>query len=264
MIASHLPDLATVQSYHVTAQEGSSDYEILRRAQELAKVFLSYLESQVPAGGSSRGAEGTADLSNSRHEVMIGGYNSESASRRINKESGRRSVDLSVRHGIDRVRRVTHRLSVRAHGEHEALQPSHRPAPSSAFPVQLRLAYLLISPLLPPIAGFTTMFSKLSFEKKGTNAGATSQRTVAQNLCENPTLAIYGDRDMFTSVRKLQKWANELERMPHSGFMSQEVPGAGHFWHEHGAQEHLCDVVGEWANAILLGIQSKDDDVVSN
>lgn len=87
---------------------------------------------------------------------------------------------------------------------------------------------------------------------------------MAQNLCENPTLAIYGDRDMFTSVRKLQKWANELERMPHSGFMSQEVPGAEHFWHEHGAQEHLCDVVGEWANAILLGIQSKDDDVVSN
>ncbi|KAL4864593.1 hypothetical protein BDV12DRAFT_175898 [Aspergillus spectabilis] len=111
------------------------------------------------------------------------------------------------------------------------------------------ISYLLISPLLPPINLFLTLFLDLSLE---VDTEASGQRRKIP--CPNPTdqlsahrtLAIYGDEDTFTSVSKLRKWSDELSNVPPSQFVSTEVEGAGHFWREASAEQEARHSLRLW------------------
>jgi alpha/beta superfamily hydrolase len=116
-------------------------------------------------------------------------------------------------------------------------------------PTKTSISYLLISPLLPPVSQFLTLFSKLWLEVRDGPSG--KQREIPcpkpiDQLCTCPTLAIYGDDDTFTSASKLRKWTEELKKVPGSKFQSVEVGGAGHFWREAGAESRAKDAVNNW------------------
>lgn len=107
-------------------------------------------------------------------------------------------------------------------------------------------SYLLVSPLRPPVSSFLTGFSSLSFSVGGTSAQARPVPHPGDQLSKHQTLAIYGDQDDFTSVRKLQRWSDELMRVPHSQFQGVVVEGAGHFWRERGVEEQARRALREW------------------
>ena len=116
-----------------------------------------------------------------------------------------------------------------------------------------KICYLLISPLLPPINMFLTLFLKLSLNV-GTHT-ATQGRHIpcpkpTDQLGAHPTLAIYGSHDTFTSAPKLRQWSQELAQTPGSQFQSAEIGGAGHFWREHGAESEARASIKEWLRQI--------------
>ncbi|KAL4891012.1 Alpha/Beta hydrolase protein [Aspergillus ambiguus] len=111
------------------------------------------------------------------------------------------------------------------------------------------LSYLLISPLLPPVSQFLTLFTRPSLDIRDTASNNPRQfpcPNPADQLCTYPTLAIYGDQDSFTSASKLRKWSEELNKMPRSRFRSVEIGGAGHFWREIGAESQARDALRNW------------------
>ncbi|KAL2814285.1 Alpha/Beta hydrolase protein [Aspergillus granulosus] len=111
------------------------------------------------------------------------------------------------------------------------------------------ISYLLVSPLLPPINLFLTLFLDLSLE---VDTQATGHRQhiscpkPSDQLRAHRTLAIFGDEDTFTAVSKLRKWSDELKRVPQSRFVSTEIEGAGHFWREDGAEAEARHALRQW------------------
>ncbi|CAK44641.1 hypothetical protein [truncated ORF], partial [Aspergillus niger] len=68
------------------------------------------------------------------------------------------------------------------------------------------VSYLLVSPLLPPVNQFLTLFSKMSLDASAQTSSAPGQGKQGQipcpkpadQLCAHETLAIFGDEDTFT------------------------------------------------------------------
>jgi pimeloyl-ACP methyl ester carboxylesterase len=112
--------------------------------------------------------------------------------------------------------------------------------------LKLHVGYLLVSPLLPPISAFTT----LPF---GLNALKANSEDILQKLAANPSLAVFGSDDMFTSARKLRGWAQDISIKPSSRFQFVEVDGAGHFWRSISAQKSLRIAVTEWIQGLSSG-----------
>lgn len=121
-------------------------------------------------------------------------------------------------------------------------------------------SYLLISPLLPPVSSCLTGFGSGSWgpsaaswakgllghhDKHGTMDGAVDGSECLGIEEEGvEVLAVYGDGDTFTAVKKYRKWR---EKMMVSGrWRGVEVKGAGHFWHEEGVVEELERAVKRW------------------
>ncbi|KAJ6140572.1 hypothetical protein N7470_010368 [Penicillium chermesinum] len=111
------------------------------------------------------------------------------------------------------------------------------------------VSYLLVSPLLPPVSSFLTVFSTLAIDLGGRSAQARPARP-AEQLSAHRTLALFGDGDAFTSVRKLQRWSAEMGRIPQSRFQGCEIKGAGHFWREDGVETEARRVLREWLRGI--------------
>jgi pimeloyl-ACP methyl ester carboxylesterase len=253
MIASHLPSVDFVLNMFRSPLSDSAEAEVCLRASNIAQLRNRDVQSrrrlEQQAGGrtSLRASDPSHGTS---HAVLVGGYESESTSRRISRESSRQSFDVGVRQSLDRVRE---RFASR-----KSSSPQDAPAETStASEVELvapEVCYLLVSPLLPPIALFTTMFSTLSFaaKKKPSSAstgGAPANRPEVE-LVLHPSYAVYGDRDTFTSQKKLRKWAEGLKQRPNSQFQFFEIDGAGHFWQENNAAERMRGSIEQWLGAI--------------
>lgn len=130
----------------------------------------------------------------------------------------------------------------------EAFIPTGAIGTSSA-----RISYLLVSPLLPPINLFLTLFSKLSLTVGAHTPGGGRHIPCprpTEQLRANQTLAIYGSHDTFTSANKLRQWSEQLARVPDSRFQSAQVDGAGHFWREPGAEAEARTILREWLRQI--------------
>ena len=80
------------------------------------------------------------------------------------------------------------------------------------------------------------------------------------NLILNPTLAIFGTEDMFTSSHKLDAWCNKMYGLSlqtvnserSSGFRWKMIEGAGHFWREHGVEAQLLECLREWVKEEVI------------
>ena len=119
-----------------------------------------------------------------------------------------------------------------------------------ANPPVVHTHFLLISPMLTPITTLATFFTHLSFTR--TSGLGREDDDGESKLTSHPTLAIFGDRDIFTSYRRLQRWAGALAARPQSQFAYRVVATAGHFWREPGVHEQLRVALHQWIHASLL------------
>ncbi|KAI9834389.1 MAG: hypothetical protein M1819_003000 [Sarea resinae] len=246
LIASTLPPTEDIVARFAQAAQDGAEADIKARAQKLARYWNRMTQVDVAI---SRGR--TLKSQHVRHHSTVirgedGGRRTQMPSRdeRRSVESIRRSVDSLLRRSSPRSWLASRGSS----GEPEAVRArTDMPIP--------RTAYLLISPLLPPVSSFITFFSDIGHRAREklplleTSDGFVDSIDRKADRC--PTLAVYGDKDVFTSQKKLRKWAEHLVVVTEQRFCFREVAGAGHFWHEEGVEEMMRKEVGAWAGGLV-------------
>lgn len=249
LIASCLPPVELVSMLFQQVQEGSAESEINHRAEKLARDLVGFIEAHHPESldrGRPRDQVVDSPSSPSRGLAM-GGYESEAASRRISRDFSRRSLDTEkIRRSIDRTRQ---RILARTKSDQDINFPSTpctNPANRSPAPT---IAYLLISLILPPASGFTTMFMRPTFERRESQTQKIVVKDTSpkdEKFAQTPTCLIYGAKDLFTSSKKLQKWARERQSQADSMFTTHEIERAGHFWVEGDVDQRLQASIASW------------------
>jgi len=252
LIASHLPCTEAIQSRFTNPKAGTCESGIILRARSLATQWSKNAEAHAEAEAARNHKQKPLHSDDRLHahahttSIAVGG--DENPSRRASRDS-RRSMD-AVRRGVDRSAR---RLGLRHHtNSSEESGAHHVPDDDQGNYVPVvKTHYLLISPLLPPVSSFATMFSRPRIHNP--KAPRAAEEEEEDRLVKNPTLAVYGDVDFFTSVRKLRKWNHMLASKEGSLFQGVEIAGAGHFWREDGVEARLREVVGSWAGGVAAG-----------
>jgi hypothetical protein len=246
MITSHLPDLQVVLDEFESQPAESPEAEIRLRAKELSQQFINLNEAQQQELASAPSGRHSLQIPSSpTQSVAIGGIESVCSTHRVSRESSRMSFDL------DGVRRSIHRIRHKT----EQRESSARPISSDDLDIpkehlpDAHICYLLVSPLLPPIAAITTMFSKLSFTPKSAKKSPLPA-DADHELLTHLTCVVYGDSDIFTSHSKLRRWVEGCVRSSTSKFTFFEIADTGHFWHEEGSEGKLKKAITEWIGKV--------------
>jgi hypothetical protein len=236
-IAKSLPSLRIVAEVFASPSASSAQAEIILRARDLSK---QYMEKQEQQDKSKRGRDSLRVSSG----TLVGGFESEETSRRISRESSRRSLDLQgVRRSVDRIR---NKPSTKGNTRHDSSYSS-TPNTAEAFATLPRVCYLLVSPLLPPITAFLSMSTQVRLPAslwKGKEYNWEDQLQLHPGCC------VFGHHDVFTSHRRLQKWSKKLQQDSEGRFSSYEVEPAGHFWQEEGAESGLRSAIDTWLGGL--------------
>lgn len=237
LIATHLPAIDDILTRFANVVKGTAEAEIRLRAHSLSAQWKkdAQLYNEAVRGRSRNGDKLSASARSMA--LAMGGEESEPGSRRTSRES-RRSMD-AVRRSMDRSRK---KLGFRQHSSETS---EHDMVLETLVPVEIstpRTCFLLISPILPPISTFATFFSHL---RSGHQPGGEDR------LVENQSLVVYGDRDFFTSQKKIRKWVEGLVGRAGSRLRFHEVAGAGHFWRENGAEDEMRRTVAEWLGYLV-------------
>lgn len=247
LIASHLPPVSNILSLFSSASKGSAEAEIRLRASHLSIRWNRRKQSNSNRPTRDRSLKASGALRRGASQsIAVGGQESEEGSRRVSRES-RRSLDFEgIRRSIDKSRkRFTSRHES---SEEDMTQEVEKVVHEEVSEPDIR--YLLISPLLPPISKLASMFSRISFSGRSKLHTAHDSPLLKcepeKQLTSHPTLAVYGNKDFFTSHKKLRKWVESLASQQGSKFRFVEVDGAGHFWHEDGAEKQMKAAVREW------------------
>lgn len=104
----------------------------------------------------------------------------------------------------------------------------------------IKASYLLISPLQGIVTKLATMWSKTPRARTQDLAKEKVVRCdTEEKFVLNDTLAIFGDEDIFSTIKKLRLWADRLNSEENSRFQHVEIQGAGHFWHEEGVVDQM-------------------------
>lgn len=242
LIACHLPAIDGILKRFADVQHGTAEAEIRLRASGLAAQWNqdAQLHLEVHRGRRLR-AEGHPSLPVNSMSTVVGGEECEPGSRRPSREL-RRSMS-AVRRSFERTKK-----GLGKHSSNErkvSLESEERLLPT---PLQApKLCYLLISPLLPPVSNLATMFTRLTAARfRAGLLNDSSPYNVTESLHSCETLAIYGNRDFFTSQNKLRAWSETLSARPGSRFHFHEVLNAGHFWREEGVEAEMRKTIREW------------------
>lgn len=259
---------------------GSAHAEIRLRAQCLADQQNDLMQRNISlllqARSHQRGRSLQADdvLRNpkTRGGVRMGG---EEDPRRASHESHRSRSSFTldrpelVRKSVDRVRSLTRssRFSPRRQDSSKSFSSAHGSKTGSTSSVDreprdegeakavraipgvaegLQTAYLLVSPLQGWINTLATMGSMTPMARRAAPENETK-------LAISPSLALFGDSDVFVSVRRLRAWAGRLAGAGEGGrsqFRYVEVANAGHFWHDEEALRILQEQVRDFAGSL--------------
>ncbi|CAM1508603.1 Fc.00g054510.m01.CDS01 [Cosmosporella sp. VM-42] len=254
MITTHLPPLDSILQRFVSPDPDSDAGQIRLRAQHLAEqqnlvlgsARVSILERGTPRSSSKRG-------------VRIGGDEGGSP-RKSHDSHHRRSFSLDAE---DRLRRGVHELVAKArsgrHGQRLFSSEMKRPIePENPPPdepmakisdlIMPRPAYLVVSPL----QGLVTHLATVSLMPSALVRNKAPEDVAAEEkLVRNPTLAIYGDNDVFVGANKLRAWKERLVKRQGSQFRGEEISSAGHFWIEEGVLDRMRHLVGEFGDKLL-------------
>ena len=283
LITTSLPPiLASVMSPFQTPIGGSPHAEIKQRAGFLAdqqnelmnEHFSTLVSGHAQFGAHSLTiAKAHGASANGGDGVRIGGHeNLRKSSHQSHRSRSSISLDPHVKKSKERVRTIAEsahfRNQSRSNSGSGTLSPlEERKGPersSGATAAQdrellaavpnvgewLSVAYLLVSPLHGWVNSLATMslFGSREGSWKTVKDSGTSFPEHETKLTIDPTLALFGDDDVFVSVNKLRTWAERMrsacERKGNpSNFMHKEVPGAGHFWHDNEAVQILREEV---------------------
>ena len=262
MITTQLPFLRTILLPFNTPTCGSIAADIRLRAQHLAEMENLVLASARAAAIDHKNATGRP------RGLRMGGGDDPRKSHDFRRPFSLDAED--IRKGVAELMmktRKSHHKSHRKSGEHSDLHldgtsetpgseesgPSHDTLTMVSNLTSPRVAYILVSPLQGVITNLATMslggtlpraswaaWTRPSFWPGRTSSregepgtGSECEGNLAEaelKLVTNPTLAIYGDRDVFVSAKRLRDWASRLQAIPKSVFRAHEVSGAGHFW----------------------------------
>ena len=83
----------------------------------------------------------------------------------------------------------------------------------------------------------------------GAKKAGTADNNAGALFLQNPTLAIFGTCDAFTSSKRFQAWAEKQAELS-QGFGWEQVEGAGHFWREPGVMQILQERVAKFAQVL--------------
>ncbi|KAH8650508.1 hypothetical protein BGZ60DRAFT_421231 [Tricladium varicosporioides] len=289
LVTSCLPAILTaVLTPFQNPQPGSPHAEIRLRAEGLARQQSQIIDNQISPllqayhHRRERSLQINDMLSSPKSRKTSGGVRmgGEEDLRRASHDShiSRHSFSLetreTVRRSVDRVRSITQssRFSPKRHNSHGSFASSHVSKGNGSDPSinqepyddgnqgqnekivkeipgigqDLKMAYLLVSPLQGWINNLATMFSLKSHRHRDLLGENDMKFTV------DPTLAVFGDDDIFVSVKKLRNWVEKLENAAGEDvtFRHREVPGAGHFWHDHDAIKVLSEEVKTFVSTL--------------
>lgn len=287
MITKLLPPLESVLEIFAAPKNASAAADIRLRAQHLA-------EQQNVILASARAAlmEPTSPVSPRRATpgLRVGG---DEDKRRSQDHGGRRSFAIDaeekVRAGVAELMRKTKMHQLHSHRRKGSHQKEKEASPGNDgeeadktkeedhLPVVAGLpspvvAYLLISPpvgwatslmtltLGNPISGLFGRHPRSRSKDREEQAAASipvESKQERQKLIDNPTLAIYGDSDVFVAVKRFRDWAARLQSAPGSRFRAHEISTAGHFYIEEGTMQRLSDAVRAFSGELLTQAQER-------
>lgn len=247
MIASHLPApthvLRILDSSHFRRSPEQCASKIQAISEQLATILV----------GRIRGDKGFRNMSSTEQDG--------SAIRSVGSQNERRaSLDDGADDTVSQLAANSTHVEISRPNQRQHQVQKNRPLSldpdagtireaSRSDVCSVQIAYLLISPLLGPVASLTTMFKRLKPAAPGDGAAVrdTSEFT---ELARHPTCAIFGDKDAFTSRQRLEGWAQEMQARSESRFTYFKLPGVGHFWREHDADMELKRCVDTWIGAL--------------
>ena len=106
-------------------------------------------------------------------------------------------------------------------------------------PPSIDTNYILISPLLTPIANFTTFFSTSTQKGILSKQSAESYSGSMQHI-----LAIYGSGDIFAfTTGRYRRYFEHVRRDWGDQVQIEEVDGGGHFWLDARSRKSLLEKV---------------------
>ncbi|KKA26790.1 hypothetical protein TD95_003162 [Thielaviopsis punctulata] len=283
MITCQLPPLSEILSLFESPPSGSPVAEIRTRAKHLAMNQNAILSSILESQSASRSP---------RHSLGMRVGGSETAVDRKSHESSRSlsiNAEEIIRKGFNEVKTKLSPKRTSCGAFHKTIMTSEPPSPTSpvsprtpkplkspksptlkipkmidaklidAVPdlIQPRVAYLLISPLQGLVTNLATM-SLSPFSLSGRrSSNPPSPTDISENaeakLWRHPTLAVFGDNDMFVPIAKLRAWKTKLSSMPDSKFVGQEISGASHFWVERGSMHIMKMLIREFSASLIPG-----------
>jgi hypothetical protein len=240
MIAANCPPVPSILApFGGSSEPSKAAAHITSRAQGLAAETNQELRDARHARLNVPSAVSEPTRKSIDHIVSVGGDEATSNNQHENQEHGSGICD--IRQSLDAVTRKLHlRKSTEVARITEASQDEQaEPQLLSKFDFPINTHYLLVSPLLPPIASLIALpFSS----PRNHNENVTK-------LATNSTLAIYGENDGFTSSKKLNAWGNGLAKS-NPRFHAIEVDCAGHFWREPGVAQELVEHVRDWITTL--------------
>ncbi|KAK4995771.1 Lipase 5 [Elasticomyces elasticus] len=242
LILSQLPPMGVILQRFSDALPGSAASEILLRSHSLSSQTNQSLQDAVKLRGRQLKPSDALDQGYSRlHSIVYGGEETDPSLRRRSQES-RRSVEIIRRSAELPLRLKAH---MRRHSSNYSssrrvisqVDGSHGDE-HMGIPL-VRTCYILISPLLPPLANILVQPNRNPFSP-------STPMTRPDTLLQNPTLVIWGSSDTFTSSRKLRAWADKMEGKSTSTFTTHEIEGGGHFWKETKMERELLMSIRTW------------------
>ncbi|KAL7944945.1 phosphatidylinositol-glycan biosynthesis class S domain-containing protein [Trichoderma barbatum] len=224
----------------------------------------------------SSGAADQQPASISQHPVlMMAGYSygamitaqlpplNELLERFASPDSGSNAAQIRLRaeswaekqsQALQEARGATTRGQQKAHGAMSNPASPKMPANGKLSPVNgftiPQPAYLLVSPLQGLVTHLATMSLVPSVFARRSPPPDDEAET---KLVLNPTLAVFGDGDIFVPVGKLRAWVARLSSEHASQFRGHEIESAGHFWAEEGVLQSMLDFVCDFAGKLYDG-----------
>lgn len=118
--------------------------------------------------------------------------------------------------------------------------------------------YILISPLLKPIASFTTFFTSTSSQSVLSKEGFTEHSSSIQAI-----LAIYGTGDVFAlTTGRYRRYFASIKEFGGGQIRAAEVDGGGHFWIDARSKERISEEIEAFI-APQSGYQGREASVIS-
>ncbi|KAK3071658.1 hypothetical protein LTR53_008258 [Teratosphaeriaceae sp. CCFEE 6253] len=259
LVLNRLPFILGMLRRFQGASTGSAAAEIVLRAHTLAEQTLEQ-HAEAPShekSGLTMEPEESASLSPTKRThaspITVGGEETESSERRRSRDS-RRSVDL-IRKSVDVPRRIKAQMrgasgssSKDYHQEVTEAKSTetHGHSDDEVAPA-VRVVYLIVSPLILPFTTAMCPPGSPSLAPSPWRKREPTDTSAGAQFLQHPTLAVFGDKDGFTSSKRLRAWAEKQAQLSGGGFKWTQVQGAAHFWREEGAMRELTEVVAKWA-----------------